>query len=50
MFVVDGARNGLSASERSTFLKEEWPAVVTRIKRLGLNLQDLLKDIEGNGQ
>jgi GntR family transcriptional regulator len=50
MFVIDGARKGLSASERNTFLKEEWPVVVTRIKRLGLSAQELLKDIEGNGQ
>lgn len=50
MFVIEGARKGLSASERNIFLKEEWPVVVTRIKRLGLSAQELLKDIEGNGQ
>ncbi len=50
MFVIDGARKGLSASERNAFLKEEWPVVVTRIKRLGLSVQELLKDVQGNGQ
>jgi GntR family transcriptional regulator len=50
MFVIEGARKGLGASERASFLADEWPLVVTRIKRLGLSAQELLKDIEGHGQ
>jgi GntR family transcriptional regulator len=50
MFVIEGARQGLTASERTVFLKEEWPIVVARIKRLNLSARELLQDIEGNGQ
>lgn len=50
MFVIEGARKGLSTSERAAFLKDEWPLVVTRIKRLGLTASDLIKDIEANGE
>ena len=48
MFVVEGARKSLSASERASFLKNEWPLVVTRIKRLDLSVGELLKSIEGD--
>jgi GntR family transcriptional regulator len=46
MFVIEGARKGLGTSERAAFLADEWPLVVTRIKRLGLSAQELLKDID----
>src|SRR5574338_1038887 len=36
MYVTDGAREKLLASERERFLNEEWPAMVERIRRLGL--------------
>lgn len=42
MFVRDGAKNTLIASERSRFLSEEWPVIVSKIERLGLSTQDLL--------
>ena len=48
MFVIEGARKGLSTSERASFLANEWPLVVARIKRLGLTTSDLLKDVEGD--
>jgi GntR family transcriptional regulator len=48
MFVLEGARDGLSLSERTAFLEIEWPQVVARIRRLGLSAEDLLKDIEGH--
>lgn len=48
MFVIEGARKSLATSERASFLANEWPLVVTRIKRLGLSAQDLLSDIEGD--
>jgi GntR family transcriptional regulator len=43
MYVTEGAPEKLLASERDRFLKEEWPAMLTRIERLGLRLTDLLK-------
>lgn len=45
MFVCDGARKKLMESEREKFLKEEWPAMVTRIKQLGLDVTKLLQHI-----
>ncbi|MBS0213932.1 MAG: GntR family transcriptional regulator [Proteobacteria bacterium] len=43
MYVTDGAPTKLLASERERFLREEWPAIVERIARLGLRLDDLLQ-------
>jgi GntR family transcriptional regulator len=48
MFVIEGAQKSLGASERAAFLRDEWPLVVTRIKRLGLSAKELLKDVEGS--
>lgn len=48
MFVMEGAHQGVSTSERDAFLRDEWPLVLTRIKRLGLSTKELLKDIEGD--
>ncbi len=42
MYVLEGAREKLISSERERFLNEEWPAMIERIRRLGLNTQDLL--------
>jgi GntR family transcriptional regulator len=43
MYVTDGAREKLLASERERFLTEEWPAMLERIQRLGLDLEKLMK-------
>ncbi len=43
MYVTDGATGKLLASERERFLREEWPAVLERIARLGLQADDLLR-------
>ena len=43
MFVKTGARKSLVASERNKFLTDEWPAMLSRIEQLGLNIEDLLK-------
>jgi GntR family transcriptional regulator len=43
MYVTEGAPEKLLASERERFLREEWPAVIERIQRLGLRMDDLLK-------
>lgn len=42
MYVTDGAPEKLLASERDRFLREEWPAVLVRIERLGLRLEQLM--------
>ena len=42
MFVTEGATTRLMNSERERFLREEWPLVLERIQRLGLDLQELL--------
>ncbi|WP_028769634.1 GntR family transcriptional regulator [Silanimonas lenta] len=49
MYVVEGARQRLLASERERFLKEEWPQVLARIERLGLTPQELLATRPKNG-
>ncbi len=43
MFVCEGARQKLTESEREKFLTEEWPAMVTRIRQLGLDTRQLLQ-------
>ncbi|HEY5798742.1 MAG TPA: GntR family transcriptional regulator [Burkholderiaceae bacterium] len=48
MYVSDGAREKLLASERERFIREEWPAMLERIRRLGLDLEQLLR-AEPNG-
>ena len=51
MFVSKGARQKLMESERQKFLNEEWPAMVIRIRQLGLDIQKLLQSAtekEGN--
>ncbi len=50
MYMTDGAREKLLASERERFLKEEWPAMVARINRLGLDIEKLLRASTGGGQ
>ena len=43
MFVAPGARTRLSESERSRFMKEEWPEIRARMRRLGINPAELLE-------
>ncbi len=47
MYVTDGARDKLLATERQRFLREDWPLVLERIRRLGLDLNALLKPASG---
>jgi GntR family transcriptional regulator len=42
MFVRQGAYQKLVASERDKFIREEWPSTLSRIRQLGLNLDELL--------
>lgn len=43
MFVREGARRQLIESERKKFVREEWPAMVARIRQLGLDVAQLLQ-------
>ncbi|WEF35163.1 GntR family transcriptional regulator [Pseudoduganella chitinolytica] len=43
MYVTEGAVEKLLASERERFVREEWPAMVERIRRLGLDIEQLLR-------
>jgi GntR family transcriptional regulator len=50
MFVCEGARRQLVASERDKFLSEEWPATLNRISQLGLDPETLLKELLEGGK
>ena len=43
MFVAAGARARLRDSERSRFVKEEWPQIRDRMKRLGIEPASLIE-------
>jgi GntR family transcriptional regulator len=43
MYVNDGARAQLLKSERERFIHEEWPPLRERLRRLGLELKELLE-------
>ena len=49
MYMTDGAREKLLASERERFLREEWPPLVERMRRLGLGLEDLMRATDVGG-
>ena len=48
MFVREGAQQKLTSSERQKFLNEEWPAMVTRIRQLGLDVNELVQSTKNN--
>jgi GntR family transcriptional regulator len=50
MYVTEGASEKLLASERERFLREEWPAMLERIRRLGLQVDQLLHAQENGGR
>ena len=43
MFVAVGARARLGDSERTRFVKEEWPEIRARMRRLGIDLAELVE-------
>ena len=43
MFVAAGARARLRDSERSRFLKDEWPQIQSRMSRLGIDAAELIE-------
>ncbi len=45
MFVTDGAHKQLLKDERQRFIEKEWPQVVATIDRLGLEVDQLLREI-----
>lgn len=45
-FVKEDARDRLMASEREQFLEREWPAILERIQRLGLDPAMLLDQVK----
>ena len=47
MYVTDGAREKLVATERERFLSEEWPQMLERIRRLGMSVDELLAPAGG---
>lgn len=48
MYVTDGALEKLLTSERERFINIEWPAVVQRMRRLGLSAKELLAAAKSN--
>ncbi len=44
MYVTDGARTMLLRNERERFLKDEWPLLNERLRRLGITAEDLIRD------
>ncbi|MFC7499781.1 GntR family transcriptional regulator [Enterovirga sp. GCM10030262] len=43
MFVAEGATAKLRASERKDFLEHRWPAISAQIRRLGLDVEELVE-------
>ena len=41
--VKEGVRNALARRERAKFLKKEWPTIVARMERMGIDVKSLLK-------
>jgi len=50
MYMTDGARDKLLSSERERFLREEWPLVMERIQRLGLNVDEMMRAAKGGAK
>ena len=48
MYVTEEASRKLLENERNRFLTEEWPAVLERIARLGLDVERLLAPLKGD--
>ena len=43
MFVAEGATAKLRASERKDFLEHRWPAIAAQIRRLDLDVEELVE-------
>ena len=42
MFVASGAADRLRTAERKDFLENRWPGIVSHMRRLGLDAEDLI--------
>ncbi len=49
MYVSSGAREKLLSTERAHFLNEEWPATLERMRRLELDVEQLLNSAKNGG-
>ncbi len=45
MYVREGARARLRETERARFLNQEWPAIVARLRQLGIQPEELHWDL-----
>ncbi|MDB5960006.1 MAG: GntR family transcriptional regulator [Massilia sp.] len=45
MYMTEGASEKLLARERERFVREEWPAMMERIRRLGLDIDTLPRTV-----
>ena len=43
MFVAAGAADKLRSNERKEFLEQRWPGIVSHMRRLGLDVEDLIE-------
>jgi GntR family transcriptional regulator len=43
MFVAEGATARLRTAERKEFLEQRWPAIAAHIRRLGLDVEELIE-------
>jgi len=43
MFVAPGAADQLRATERKDFLENRWPGIVSHMRRLGLDAEDMVE-------
>lgn len=50
MFVAEGALDRLILAEKESFLEQEWPLVKDKIRRLGLDKEDLMKTLSAGGE
>ncbi len=50
MFIQQGAREKLLSRERQSFLRDEWPLIIERIKRLGLSASELLNQVSNESK
>ena len=48
MFVIGGARQELLKVERQRFLDKEWPVIAATIRRLGLDVGELLAAVDAD--
>ena len=43
LFVKKGAKNRLCSKQKKAFLTREWPSILAKIERLGVDINDLVR-------